>query len=105
MGRELDRRATRLPWARRRQLLYAGLWLVVVEVLGVMAVYALDSALAGLGLWIALLVPALAYLGALWCTWRCPACNAPLIVNAGPYQRVVFKLNAKNCPRCGALLR
>jgi hypothetical protein len=91
-------------FARRRRLAYAGLWLVAIEILAVLAMSRLDAAFSGFWLWALLLGPAAGYLLFLWRTCRCPVCGTPLLLDAGPYQRVVFNLNARTCPHCGATL-
>jgi len=105
MHGDTDQTANVHEFARRRRLLYAGLWLVVAEIIVTLAAHELQPAFDGPALWLLLLGPAAVYLLCLWRIGRCPACGAPLIVDAGPYQRVVFNFNAQNCPRCGASLQ
>jgi hypothetical protein len=91
-------------FGRRRRLAYAGLWLVVAEILAVLVASQVGAAPSGRWLWALLLGPALVYLVLLWRVCRCAVCGALLLVDAGPYQRVVFNLNARICPCCGAPL-
>jgi len=89
-------------FARRRRLLYAGVWIVVAEIIATLALRELQPGFGGLALWLLLVGPAAVYLLCLWRFGRCPACGGSLMVDAGPYQRLVFNLNTKSCPRCGA---
>ena len=91
-------------FARRRRLAYTGLWIVGMEIIVSLIVDQIDPALAGPWIWALLVGPALGYLLLLWRVCRCPACGNLLVLDAGPYQRIVFNLKAKTCPRCGVSL-
>jgi hypothetical protein len=93
-----------MQFARRRRLVYTGLWLIIVEIVVTLVISELAPTVPRICIWALILGPALAYLLALWRWCRCPACGALLLLDSGPYQRLVFNLNAKTCPHCGAPL-
>jgi len=104
MHKDAGQAAIVKEFARRRRLAYAGLCLVVLEIVVVLVLNQLESAFTGPWLWALLVAPALGYLLLLWRICRCPACGTLLVLDAGPYQRFVFNLNTKTCPGCGISL-
>jgi hypothetical protein len=87
-------------FSRRKRLARIGLWLIITEVLVLLAIHQFDAGLSNFWLIVFLVLPALLYLFLMWRFFRCPACGASVMTDAGPYQRVVFTLDAKRCPRC-----